>query len=101
MSVKFSMKGDEMQSLYSLAWSRKPASTAGAEDPVFSGYHVVEPAVEVAEDATAEEAEVLAAEMAMQSVTDPTAQELEWMRSRKRWESERVLHLFKLGFTDL
>jgi len=101
MRIKYAMKGDEMQSLFTMAWSRSPVTSAGAEDPVFSGFHAVEPSVEAEEDATPEETEVLAAAMAVQAVSEPTTEEVEWLRNRKRLEAERVMHLFNLGFTEL
>src|SRR5690348_16263616 len=101
MTVKYSMKGDEMQSLYSLAWFGKTASGASAQDPVFSGYHAAEPVAEVEADATLEESELLAAGIELQSVSEPSIEDVEWERSRKQREAERVMQLFNLGFTNL
>lgn len=100
MSVKFPRKGSEMHSLYSLAWFGKPASTVGGEDPVFSGYQA-EPTADLEEEATAEEAEVLAAAMAVRAEGQPTAEEAHEMRNRKHLQAERVLHLFNLGYSGL
>jgi hypothetical protein len=101
MTIKFSMKGDEMQSLYSLAWFGKTASATSAADPVFSGYHAAEPTVDVEDDATLEEAEVLSAAMNVQTANEPSAEQVEWMHTRKQREAERVMQLFNLGFTNL
>lgn len=101
MKLKYPMKGDEMQSLYTLAWFGKRTGANGAEDPLFSGYHAAEPEVVAEQDATAEEAEVLAAAMAVRTQREPSAEEMEWILHRKRLEAERTLHLFNLGFTEL
>jgi hypothetical protein len=101
MKLKYPMKGDEMQSLYALAWFSKPTRANGAEDPLFSGFHATEPEVPAEPDTTAEEAEVLAATMDVRTEREPSAEELNWMLHRKRLEAERALHLFKLGFTEL
>ncbi len=100
MSVKFPMKGSEMHSLYSLAWFGKPASSVGGVDPVFSGYQA-EAAAEVEEEAAPEEAEVLAAALALRAEGEPTLEEVNWMRDRKRLQAERAMHLFHLGYTGL
>ena len=101
MSVRFPMKGSEMHSLYSLAWFGKPVSSAGGEDPMFSGYQAMEPAATLDVEGSSEDAEVLAATMALRAEGDPTVEEVEWMRNRKRLQAERVMHLFNLGYSGL
>jgi hypothetical protein len=95
------MKGSAMHSLYSLAWFGKTASTAGGEDPMFSGYQAAEPAGALDGEASPEETEVLAAALALRAEGEPTMEEVEWMRNRKRLQAERVMQLFNLGYSGL
>jgi hypothetical protein len=101
MSLKFPMKGSEMQSLYSLAWFGKRATSSGGEDPVFSGYHAVETATEFDADADLEETAELTVELPVRTEGMPNAEEVDWARNRRRRQAERIMHLLNLGYTGL
>jgi len=101
MSLKFPLKGSEMHSLYSLAWFGKPQVSSGGVDPVFSGYHADEAVADLDVDAELEAAETLTVALPVRTEGLPTAAEVEGMRNRRRRMAERVMHLFRLGYTGL
>jgi hypothetical protein len=96
MSLKFPMKGAEMQSLYTMAWNGKPVGAVSSADPMFSGYQADEGQVE--DESTVE---VLAAPMTVRAEGEPTVEEMGWLRKRKFWQAQRVMDLFRMGYTDL
>ena len=95
MSLKFPMKGSEMQSLYTMAWNGKQVGTAAA-DPIFSGYQASEGQVE--DEAMVA---VLSAPMTVRAEGEATVEEVGWMRKRKFWQAQRVMDLFRMGYTGL